>query len=570
MRPGTVFDAWLQDLIASRRLAGPPWSKSAVGPGRAVPRLASLLADRSRLMHDCDAIVIGAGHNGLAAAIVLAKAGWKVIVVERNQAPGGAVRSGEITLPGFRHDLFATNLNLFAGSPFRQEFRTELEAHGLRFASSDKPFGSVFPQGRFLGVRTDLDETCADLEKHAAEDGRAWRAMQGDFARMAPHLFPLLGLPCPSWAMARSLLTGMRRLGRGWPAELARLLVQSPREYVDERFHSPMAKSLVAAWGMHLDFPPDAAGGALFPFLESMVAQSSGMVLGKGGASVMIEAMESLLRALGGELRCAAPAARILLRQGEAVGVELESGEKLSAGRAVIANLAPPVLEALTADGLTPGFRQRISRYRFGPGTMMIHLALSAPPDWKAGREVQRFAYVHIAPWLDDMALSFQRAAAGLLPESPMLVVGQPTAVDPSRAPEGGHILWIQVRVVPSRIKGDALDRIGDTDWPQAKEPFADRVIQKLDRYAPGLAKRILARTVLSPDDLEARNPNLVGGDNIGGSHRLAQNFLFRPFPGWSRYRTPVRRLYMCGASTWPGAGVGAGSGFLLGRMLTR
>jgi phytoene dehydrogenase-like protein len=166
------------------------------------------------------------------------------------------------------------------------------------------------------------------------------------------------------------------------------------------------------------------------------------------------------------------------------------------------------------------------------------------------------------------MATTYTQALDGLLPAEPVLVVGQPTAIDPSRAPSGRHVLWVQVRVLPARIRGDAAGSIAGTDWDAVKEAYADRVIGIIERYAPGLTASILARAVLSPADLERDNPNLIGGDSLGGSHHLDQNFIFRPAFGWSRYRTPIDRLYMVGASTWPGAGTGAGSGFMLAKAL--
>jgi len=199
---------------------------------------------------------------------------------------------------------------------------------------------------------------------------------------------------------------------------------------------------------------------------------------------------------------------------------------------------------------------------------MMIHLALSGLPDWTAGEELKRFAYVHLAPSLEAMGAAYSQAMAGLLPREPVLVVGQPTAIDKTRAPEGRHVLWVQVRVLPASIKGDAAGAITATDWDAAKEAYADRVMTLIERYAPGLAGKILGRAVLSPRDLERENPNLIGGDSLSGSHHLDQNFLFRPVFGWSRYKTPVAGLYMVGAATWPGAGLGAGSGFMLAKIL--
>ncbi len=518
-----------------------------------------------------DAVVVGAGHNGLAAAVVLATAGWSVLVVERNDEPGGAVRTAEVTLPGFRHDLFATNLNLFAGSPFFAEFGDDLTAHGLEFAPTDKPFSSVFPDGRFIGVSTDLDATLAMVGAAAPADAEAWAALAERFGRVAPHLFPLLGTTIPSAGALKALVSGSRDLGLSWPLDLARLVLQSSREFVEEHFESPEVQALCASWGMHLDFPPDAPGGALFPFLETFAAGSNGMVLGKGGARTMIDALVSLLKSLGGEVRTGSPVAAVTVDGERATGVELADGERIAARRAVVANLTPKVLfGGLVPDALLdPRFRRRVRAYKHAPGTLMVHLALDDLPNWNAGSQVREWSYVHIGPYLEDMSLAYQRAVGGTLPERPTLVVGQPTVVDPTRAPDGKHILWIQVRMVPAEIRGDASHEIETTDWAEAKELYADRVIRLIEEHAAGLSTTILGRHVLSPIDLEAYNPNLIGGDSLGGSHHPMQFFGLRPFPGWTKYRTPIDGLYMCGASTWPGAGVGAGSGYLLGKRLT-
>ncbi|MEE8583434.1 MAG: NAD(P)/FAD-dependent oxidoreductase [Acidobacteriota bacterium] len=517
-----------------------------------------------------DAIIIGAGHNGLAAGVILAQAGWKVLILERNEQPGGAVQTAEVTLPGFRHDLFAANLNLFAGSPFFEEFQGELREHGLEFVQACKPFGSVFEQGGFVGVSTDPEETLQSIGRISPQDALAWQSLYQEFQRSAGYLFPLLAVPMPSFGLARGLWKGMRKLGRRWPLDLLRLLVQSPREFLQERFESPQVQALCAAWGMHLDFPPAMAGGALFAYLESMAGQMNGMALGKGGADSMIKALVSLFESLGGELRCRSAVGRIRINAGGASGVATEGGRSFGCRNAVIANLTPTVLAGLLeGDALSRSERRRIGRYRYGPGTMMVHLALSGLPDWEAGEHVQDFAYVHIGTSLEEMDRTYSEAISGLLPEHPTLVVGQPTAVDPSRAPQGSHILWVQVRALPAVIAGDTAGKIGGRDWETAGEPYAERVLDRLERFAPGLRGKILGRCILSPADLQSRNPNLVGGDNLGGSHHLSQNYLLRPFPGWSRYRTPIDRLYMCGASTWPGAGVGAGSGRLLAKMLT-
>ncbi|HZQ64921.1 MAG TPA: NAD(P)/FAD-dependent oxidoreductase [Gaiellaceae bacterium] len=507
-----------------------------------------------------DAIVVGAGVNGLAAAVVLARAGRRVLVFERADEPGGAVRTGEVTLPGFRHDLYATNLNLFAGSRLFAEVGAELRRFGFDLVASSRPFCSAFPDGRVVGVSTDSAETLASIRAVSGPDARAWQQTADWFGRVAPHVFGLLGEPMPSLGAARALLRGATTLGRRWPLELARLALQSSRAFVEERFESPELHALVASWGMHLDLPPDVGGGALFCFLETFASAAKGMVLGRGGARVLPDALAGLLASLGGELVCGAEVDRIVVERGRATGVVLRGGERHQAPT-VIANLTPAALGRLV------DLPRSFARFRYGPGTLMVHLALDGPVPWRAA-EAGGFAYVHVGPYLDDMSLAYQRALAGLLPERPTLVVGQPTVVDPSRAPAGKHVLWIQARVVPGRIKGDAAGELTATDWDEAKEPVSDRVLALLEEHAPGLGGLVLGRHVLSPADLERANPNLVGGDQLGGSHHPSQGFFLRPVPGWSRYRTPIEGLYVCGAGTWPGAGVGAGSGYLLGKRL--
>ena len=517
-----------------------------------------------------DAIVIGAGHNGLAAAVHLAAKGWKVAVLEQAAEAGGAVRTREATLPGFKHDLFAMNLSLFAGSPFFARYKDELVRHGFGLVGAEDCFATAFPDGSWLGVSRDLERTAGRIAALSPVDAEAWRRMVAAFAQDAPHIFALFGTPMPSLATARILWKAWRANGGAWIGDLARLVLSSPRDYLDSRFESEKLKVMMSAWGLHLDFAPDIAGGAVFPYLESMANQSFGMALGQGGAASMIKALGAYLAALGGELRLSSSVERIETQGGRATGVRLAGGETLEARRAVIANAHPRLVfgKLVPSEPGRAAYAERIASFRPGPGTMMIHLALSDLPGWTAGEELRRFAYVHLAPSFATMSAAYAQAMAGFLPKAPVLVVGQPTAIDPSRAPEGKHVLWVQVRVLPAAIKGDEAGEIAASNWDETKEPYADRVIALIERYAPGLSAKILARAVLSPLDLERENPNLIGGDSLSGSHHLDQNYMFRPAFGWSRYKTPVRDLYMVGAATWPGAGVGAGSGFMLARML--
>lgn len=514
-----------------------------------------------------DAVLIGAGLNSLAAALHLAVKGWKVGVFEQAAVAGGAVKTGEYSLPGFRHDWAAMNLSLFAGSPFFKTHGEVLGRHGCAFVPVDRPFSSSFPDGSWAGVSTDMAETLASLRALSPVDGDTWQALAARFGDEAPHLFGLLGCEMRLRAFAYFLYRTFRAKGAAGTLDMARFLLASPRAWLEETFEHPHVRALLGAWGMHLDFAPDVAGGAMFPYLEGMAGQAFGMVIGRGGADAVTKALVAAIHARGGVVETGAPVTRILQAGGKATGIELADGRTVEAARAVIAGVAPRALPRLTG-GTTPAFDAAMTRYRHAPGTMMIHLAMDGLPGWRAGPGLQRHAYVHIAPSLDQMARTYAQALAGLLPDEPILVVGQPTVFDPSRAPAGKHVLWVQVRMAPGTIAGDAGGTIVATDWPQAAEPFAERALSILESHAPGTRARILGRRIVTPVELEADNPNLVGGDQVCGSHHLSQHFVFRPARGHADGRTPVAGLHLTGAAVWPGGGTGAGSGYLLARRL--
>jgi phytoene dehydrogenase-like protein len=512
-----------------------------------------------------DAVCIGAGHNALAAAVHLAARGKRVAVFEQAVVAGGAVKTGEYTLPGFRHDWAAMNLSLFAGSAFFKAYGAELARHGAEFVPVNRPFATAFPGGGYCGVSTDMAETVANIARFSAKDAETWKTLVAGFGGEAPHVFGLLGCQMRLRALASFAFKTWRAKGMSGTLDLGRFLMQSPRDWLSRTFEAPEVQAMLGAWGMHLDYAPDIAGGALFPYLEGMAGQAFGMAIGKGGADVIVKAMVAAIRARGGVVETATPVARILHDGKTARGVVLADGREVLA-RQVIAGVAPGALAKLTG-ALTPAFDKAIVGFTHAPGTMMIHLAMDGLPAWR-DPALATYAYVHLAPSLDQMARTYAQAKAGLLPDEPVVVVGQPTVFDPTRAPEGKHVLWLQVRMAPGTIKGDAKGEITATDWTDAAEPFAERALHILEAYAPGSRARILARRIVSPAELEADNPNLVGGDQLCGSHHLAQHFLFRPVRGHADGSTPVKNLHLTGAAVWPGAGTGAGSGFLLARRL--
>jgi phytoene dehydrogenase-like protein len=520
-------------------------------------------------MADYDAIVVGAGHNGLVCALYLARAGWRVLVVERSSEVGGGVRTAEVTLPGFRHDLYATNVSFFAGSPVYRELKPDFDRVGLRLITSPCPYASVHPGGA-LRVYADPGRTEQELAAHNEADAAGWRELSALYRRTAPKFLPLFFTMLPSWRMVRQL----GRIATVGPADALRLMriaTQTPRNFVDAVFQSREAKGLVAAWAYHMDFAPDIRGGALFAFVAALSGFLRGLCLAEGGAGEITRALHRLLQAAGAEVVTETEITRIRVIGNKAVGVETAHGDRLGAGRAVIANTTPRHLfgKLIDRDALDPRFFQRAQNYRFGAGTFILHLALNGMPAWRAAADLGRFNYIHVCGSLEEIESTYRQCLAGLLPSRPLLVVSQTTPADPSRAPAGRHILRIHVRTVPSVILGDAADRIEARSWSAAKEPFAERLLDLVEAHAPDLRSRILASAATTHEEVEADNPNFVGGDCMAGSHHLDQNFFWRPLRGYSRYATPIEQLYMIGASTWPGAGVNGASGYLLAGRLS-
>ncbi len=282
-------------------------------------------------MAQFDAVFIGAGHNALAGAAHLTRRGWKVGLFEAADRPGGAVKTLELTEPGFRHDLAAMNLSLFAGSAFNRVYGTDLAKHGLEFSPVQDCFASVFPGGRWVGVSTDLATTVARIRAISERDARTWESLVKAFPGRAELIFSILGGPMKKRALARILFSLWRKVGLSGVLELGRFLLSSPRAWLDETFESAEVKALLGAWGLHLDFAPDIAGGAVFPYLEGMANQSFGMVLGKGGADTMVKALAAMVEAGGGTIECNARVERVLTEGGRATGVMLADGRRVAA-----------------------------------------------------------------------------------------------------------------------------------------------------------------------------------------------------------------------------------------------
>ncbi|MDI6893114.1 MAG: NAD(P)/FAD-dependent oxidoreductase [Bacillota bacterium] len=521
-----------------------------------------------------DGILIGGGHNNLITGIYLARAGWKVAIFERDHQIGGCLRTDEATLPGFRHDVLAGFHNLIFLSPAYRELRGELEQHGLKYIRARIPSASLFPDGETIYLYGDVEATRASIARYSRADAEACRELFATYSRVRDSLAGVLSSPPPSLPAALKALGIRSSLGPRGNMQFLRMLLLPPRDFAAYWFENPRVQAWFVPKARHTDAGPETVGGALAGWLYMCLGMDpeAGLATPAGGGNRLAQALAGLFRSLGGEIHTGREVKKIVVRRGAAAGVQLEDGTAVEARRAVIAGLAPTrlFLELVGADRLPAGFVPLVMKYRYGLSLMKIDLALAARPEWIGSPELERAAAIHLAPSVDHASLAYNEGLRGYLPREPLLVVGQHSALDPGRAPPGKCVLWVLARPAPYQVRGDAAGQIRGQAWDRIKESYADRIIDILSRYCPNLKGQILGRRVLSPLDMERLNPNLVHGDTGSGSLHLDQALLFRPFPGWSRYRTPIRRLYLTGAATHPGPGVMGNSGYALARMLTR
>jgi phytoene dehydrogenase-like protein len=521
---------------------------------------------------DYDAVIVGSGINSLACAALLARAGWRVAVLEREAELGGAVRTAELTEPGFHHDVFSAWHPLWVGGPAHAELGPDLAEQGLEYLNTDHPTGTLFPGGEsaFLTIATDAN--AAELERHAAGDGDAWRETIASVGAHAELVFGLLGTELWSHAGLGLGAKAYRRLGRRGLAEFGADVVQSSRDWLTTTFRSERAHGLLAPWVLHTGLGPDAAASGFMTRVIAFAIEAGGMPVPRGGGARLVDALTRLIRHHGGVCEIGHDVERVLVTDGRATGV-LAGGEAVRAERAVICNVTPTQLYGRLLDpaDVPADVAEAGRRFRFGRSEMQIHFALSEPPRWDGDDRLGRTAIVHLTPGLDGVSRAVNEAERGLLPAEATVVVGQPLAVDDSRAPAGKGMLWIQLQELPWHVKGDAAAKldVGNGTWDESlRERYADRIQARIARHIPNLESALLRRVVLSPADLQAANINLERGDPYSGSLALDQNFLWRPFARQPGHRTPVDGLFQIGASTWPGPGLGAGSGTLVAKAL--
>lgn len=496
-------------------------------------------------MADVDALVIGSGPNGLVAADMLARRGWEVLVCEGFEAPGGGVRSEEATLPGYIHDHCA---GFFPLAMLSEQLR-DLPVRWLRgVVESAHPR----PDGSCAWLAADIDETARALDGEAPGDGAAWKAMIGWLDGIRGPFLDTLLTPVPNIRAAARMALKLRLKGL---LRLARTSVVPVRDLADQEFLGRGPGTILTAFALHSDLGPEQAVSGVFALVLAYLAQTVGFTVPEGGAGRLSDALVARLHERSGRIRCSAPVTSVIVRGGRAAAVRA-AGEEIGVRHAVLADTgAPALFRDLVGEEHLPGrFLDGLRRFRYGAGVFKVDWALGGPVPWSA-EPCRRAATVHVGDDVDDMSRVTNEVVRGLLPAQPYLILGQQSLLDPSRAPAGHHTLWGYTHV-PSQPRGDAADEIEAGSWEAMREAMADRVERRIEHLAPGFRDSILARRIITPTDFERTNPNLVGGEHNGGTGQAHQQLVFRPVPGWFRYRTPVKGLYLASASAHPGGGV--------------
>jgi phytoene dehydrogenase-like protein len=458
-----------------------------------------------------DAVVVGSGPNGLAAAIALAQAGRSVVVREANETIGGGARSAELTLPGFVHDTCSGVHPFVPGSPF---FRSlPLAEHGLGLVESPAVVAHPLDDGSAVLLERSLEQTAAGLGPDAARYRRlvgpvcdSWRDLEHAV------LGPLVGVPRHPLALARFALRGV-----------------PPTTWITKRFRGERARALFAGCAAHAALPLERSASAAFGFILLAAGHLFGWPFPRGGAQQISDALASYLRVLGGEIETATPV------------------EALPDERPVLCDLAPEGLLRIAGERLPGNYVRRLQHFRHGPGAFKVDYALDGPIPWRAPA-CATAATVHLAGSAEEIAASERAPWEGRHAERPFVLLAQHSLFDPTRAPDGKHTVWAYCHVP----NGSTVD-------------MAERIEAQIERFAPGFRDRVLARNAMPPAELERRNANLVGGDLNGGAATLRQ-LLARPTLNLSPYRTPLRGVYLCSSSTPPGGGVHGMCGYLAAR----
>jgi phytoene dehydrogenase-like protein len=521
-----------------------------------------------------DAIVIGAGHNGLVTAAYLAKAGWKTLVLERREIVGGCCITEELW-PGFKVSTAA-----YVNSLLRPEIIKELELkkHGFEMLPRSPSSFTPYPDGRYLMMGPDQQMTLREIAKFSQKDAENYPKYEAMLTRVADFLEPMLIQTPPDpfanrigdlWKLAKTGW-GFRGLGRNVAAEAIEILTGAATPILHRWFESEQLKSTIATDAVIGAFAPPSHPGTAYVLFHHVMGECNGVrgVWGyvRGGMGTVSNSIAAAAKAHGAEIRTNAAVGRIVVKNGRAVGVALQDGTEYLAKRVISGADANVTFNKLMdAKELPEDFLAEINRIDYSSATVKINVALSEPPQFKAlpsaGVGPQHHGTMHICPDLDYIEKAYDDAKYGRPAANPMIEATMATALDDTLAPPGKHILSMFVQYAPYHLKG--------TTWDAEREPFANRCFDILNEYAPNFKASILNHVVIAPPDME-RLWGITGGNIMQGTMNMSNMYSLRPAAGYANYRTPVKGLYLCGAATHPGGGVMGACGLNAAREILR
>jgi phytoene dehydrogenase-like protein len=519
-----------------------------------------------------DSIIIGGGHNGLVAAAYLARGGRKVLVLERRELVGGCAVTEEVW-PGYRVSTAAYLTSLLQDRIVQE---LELARFGYRVDAKDPAFFSAFPDGRHFFMWQDRTRTLAEIARFSAHDAEVYPAYEDLLERLSQVVTSLLLITPPAFPPRAidfvdylKLAGKMRGLSPRDLVALVKIFTQSAADFLDEWFQSEEVKVTLATDGVIGANGGPRSPGTAYILLHHCMGGVGGhrglWGFVRGGMGAVSEAIAASARAKGVEIRVNAPVAKVLVRDGRARGVVLDTGEEI-ASLTVASNLDPKLtfLRLLDPKDLDAEFVQAIRNFRIEGTSCKINLALNGLPEFTAfpgAPGPHHKATMHICPSIDYVERAWDDAKYGRASERPLLELTIPTMYDPSLAPSGKHIMGIFLQYAPYTLR--------EGTWDELREPFGDRVISLIEEYAPNIRQIVEHRQVLSPLDMERRF-GITGGNIFHGEMSLDQMFSMRPVAGWARYRTPVAGLYLCGSGAHPGGGVMGAPGFNCAREMLK
>ena len=511
-----------------------------------------------------DAVIVGGGHNGLVAAAYLARAGKKVLVLEKRHLVGGAAVTEEI-FPGFKFSVFSYVVSLLRPEIIRE---LDLPGHGLQVLPLESTL-TPLPNGDYLASWADHDATRRELIRHSPRDAEAYDEFGRLMHHMAMAVRPILGMvpPDPASMSPRDLMS-LARLGRHFSGlgeehfhALFKLMTMSAADFLDEWFECEPLKATKSASGIIGTFLGPRSPGTAYVLLHHYMGEIDGAFrawgFAKGGTGAISEAIASAARGFGAEIRTSAPVAHVRVKDGRATGVVLENGDEIAAA-AVVSGLDPrqTFTRLVDPEELPDDLVAAIRRYKFRGSSGKVNLALDRLPDFTCmpGNGPHLRGAISISPDIDYIERAYDDAKYGEFSRKPYMDIIIPSMIDPGMAPPGKHVMSIFVQYAPYNLNGG---------WtPARREAFGDAVVDTLSEYAPNLKSSILHRQVITPREIE-ETTGLSEGNIFQGELALHQLFFLRPAPAWSRYRTPIRDYYQCGAGTHPGGGIMGASGRL-------